>query len=46
MYTKESLTKLKKMNEPVPEVMEAFWVFTRRPLPRAPRTRVVSAFFL
>jgi AhpD family alkylhydroperoxidase len=29
MYTKENLTKLKKMNELAPEVMKAFWAFDK-----------------
>ena len=29
MYNKESLTKLKKLNELAPEVMKAFWVFDK-----------------
>lgn len=27
MYTKENLTKIKKMNELAPEAMKAFWAF-------------------
>lgn len=29
MYTKENLTKIKKMNELAPEVMKAFWAFDK-----------------
>jgi len=29
MYTKENLTKLKKMNELAPEVMKTFWTFDK-----------------
>jgi AhpD family alkylhydroperoxidase len=29
MYSKENLTKLKKMNELAPEVMKAFWAFDK-----------------
>src|SRR5262245_34774303 len=29
MYSKETLTKLKKMNALAPEVMKAFWAFDR-----------------
>src|SRR5689334_8228592 len=29
MYTKENLTKLKKMNDLAPEVMKAFWAFDK-----------------
>jgi AhpD family alkylhydroperoxidase len=29
MYNKESLTKLKKLNELAPEVMKAFWAFDK-----------------
>ena len=29
MYNKENLTKIKKMNELVPEVMKAFWAFDK-----------------
>lgn len=29
MYTKENLTKLKKMNELAPELMKAFWAFDK-----------------
>ena len=29
MYTKENLTKLKKMNELAPEAMKAFWAFDK-----------------
>jgi AhpD family alkylhydroperoxidase len=29
MYSKENLTKLKKMNEVAPEVMKAFWAFDK-----------------
>ena len=29
MYTKENLTKIKKMNELAPEAMKAFWAFDK-----------------
>ena len=29
MFTKENLTKIKKMNELAPEVMKAFWAFDK-----------------
>jgi AhpD family alkylhydroperoxidase len=29
MYTKENLTKIKKLNELAPEVMKAFWAFDK-----------------
>ena len=29
MYTKENLSKVKKMNELAPEVMKAFWAFDK-----------------
>lgn len=29
MYSKENLTKIKKMNELAPEVMKAFWAFDK-----------------
>jgi AhpD family alkylhydroperoxidase len=29
MYTKDSLTRIKKMNELAPEVMKAFWAFDK-----------------
>jgi AhpD family alkylhydroperoxidase len=29
MYTKENLTKLKKMDALAPEVMKAFWIFDK-----------------
>ena len=29
MYTKENLTKIKKMNELAPELMKAFWAFDK-----------------
>ena len=29
MYNKENLTKIKKMNELAPKVMEAFWAFDK-----------------
>lgn len=29
MYTKENLTKIKKMNEFAPEAMKAFWAFDK-----------------
>jgi AhpD family alkylhydroperoxidase len=29
MYTKVNLTKIKKMNELAPEVMQAFWAFDK-----------------
>ena len=29
MYNKESLTKLKKLNELAPDVMKAFWAFDK-----------------
>src|SRR5690242_4719586 len=29
MYSKENLTKIKKMNELAPKVMEAFWAFDK-----------------
>jgi AhpD family alkylhydroperoxidase len=29
MYTKENLTKIKRMNELAPEVMKAFWAFDK-----------------
>src|SRR5436190_7595742 len=29
MYSKENLTRIKKMNELAPEVMKAFWAFDR-----------------
>ena len=29
MYTKENLTKIKKMNDLAPEVMKAFWAFDK-----------------
>ena len=29
MYSKENLTKLKKMNELAPEVMKTFWAFDK-----------------
>jgi AhpD family alkylhydroperoxidase len=29
MYTKENLTKIKKMNELAPEAMKAFWTFDK-----------------
>src|SRR5258705_8130147 len=33
MYTKQSLTKFKKMNELAPELMKAFWAFDKAPVP-------------